>query len=72
VHSYTAPGDCHGILEWPRFYELEVNGESTDPDELRPFFLQRVTPKPRHGSLPVVDDPAQPDAHRAPEKGEEI
>jgi hypothetical protein len=25
-HSYTAPGDGHGILEWPRFYELEVNG----------------------------------------------
>ena len=27
LHSYTAPGDGHGILEWPRFYELEVNGE---------------------------------------------
>jgi hypothetical protein len=27
VHSYTAPGNGHGILEWPRFYELEVNGE---------------------------------------------
>jgi hypothetical protein len=27
VHSYTAAGDGHGILEWPRFYELEVNGE---------------------------------------------
>jgi hypothetical protein len=26
-HSYNAPGDGHGILEWPRFYELEVNGE---------------------------------------------
>ena len=26
-HSYTAPGDGHRILEWPRFYELEVNGE---------------------------------------------
>jgi Pectinacetylesterase len=25
-HSYTAPGDGHGILEWPQFYELEVNG----------------------------------------------
>jgi hypothetical protein len=25
-HSYTAPGDDHGILEWPEFYELEVNG----------------------------------------------
>jgi hypothetical protein len=27
LHSYTAPGDDHRILEWPRFYELEVNGE---------------------------------------------
>jgi hypothetical protein len=27
LHSYTAPGDGHGILEWPTFYELEVNGE---------------------------------------------
>jgi hypothetical protein len=27
LHSFTAPGDGHGILEWPRFYELEVNGE---------------------------------------------
>jgi hypothetical protein len=27
LHSYTAPGDGHGILEWPRFYKLEVNGE---------------------------------------------
>jgi hypothetical protein len=27
LHSYTAPGDGHGILEWPRFYEMEVNGE---------------------------------------------
>jgi Pectinacetylesterase len=26
VHSYTAPGDGHGIFEWPEFYELEVNG----------------------------------------------
>jgi pectinacetylesterase len=26
-HSYTAPGNGHGIFEWPRFYELEVNGE---------------------------------------------
>jgi hypothetical protein len=26
LHSYTAPGDGHGILEWPRFYELNVNG----------------------------------------------
>jgi hypothetical protein len=26
-HSYTAPGHGHGILEWPRFYEMEVNGE---------------------------------------------
>jgi hypothetical protein len=25
--SYTAPGDGHGILEWPSFYELEGNGE---------------------------------------------
>jgi hypothetical protein len=24
--SYTAPGDGHGIFEWPTFYELEVNG----------------------------------------------
>jgi hypothetical protein len=27
LHSYTAPGDGHGILEWPRFYKLEVLGE---------------------------------------------
>jgi hypothetical protein len=27
LHSYTAPGGGHRILEWPRFYELEVNGE---------------------------------------------
>jgi Pectinacetylesterase len=26
LHSYTAPGHHHGILEWPVFYELEVNG----------------------------------------------
>ncbi|WP_206050925.1 pectin acetylesterase-family hydrolase [Nocardioides speluncae] len=25
-HSYTAPGNGHGILEYPMFYELEVNG----------------------------------------------
>ena len=25
-HSYTAPGDDHGILEWPAFYEIEVGG----------------------------------------------
>ena len=27
LHSYTAPGNGHGILEWPRFYEMKVNGE---------------------------------------------
>ena len=27
LHSYTAPGHGHRILEWPRFYELEVKGE---------------------------------------------
>ena len=27
LHSYTAPGDGHGILEWPRFYDMRVNGE---------------------------------------------
>jgi hypothetical protein len=27
LHSYTAPGNGHRILEWPRFYELEVNGK---------------------------------------------
>jgi Pectinacetylesterase len=26
LHSYTAPGSGHGILEWRRFYELKVNG----------------------------------------------
>jgi hypothetical protein len=26
LHSYTAPGDDHGIFEWPKFYEVEVNG----------------------------------------------
>jgi hypothetical protein len=25
-HSYTAPGDHHGILEFEIFYEMEVNG----------------------------------------------
>jgi hypothetical protein len=25
-HSYTAPGNGHGIFEWPAFYELEVDG----------------------------------------------
>jgi len=24
--SCTAPGDDHGIFEWPRFYEVEVTG----------------------------------------------
>ena len=24
-HSYTAPGDDHGVLEFDTFYELEVN-----------------------------------------------
>jgi hypothetical protein len=27
LHSYTAPGDGHGIFEWPRFYEVEANDE---------------------------------------------
>jgi hypothetical protein len=27
LHSYTAPGDGHGIFEWPAFYTMEVNGE---------------------------------------------
>jgi Pectinacetylesterase len=27
LHSYTAPGDGHGIFEYDAFYELEVNGE---------------------------------------------
>jgi hypothetical protein len=27
-HSYTAPGDGHGIFEYERFYELKVNGET--------------------------------------------
>jgi hypothetical protein len=27
LHSYTAPGDGHGIFEYPRFYEVKVNGE---------------------------------------------
>jgi Pectinacetylesterase len=27
LHSYTAPGDGHGIFEYDVFYELEVNGE---------------------------------------------
>jgi Pectinacetylesterase len=25
-HSYTAPGDDHGLFEWDKFYEIEVNG----------------------------------------------
>jgi hypothetical protein len=27
LHSYTAPGNGHGIFEYPKFYELEVNGK---------------------------------------------
>jgi Pectinacetylesterase len=27
LHSYTAPGDDHGIFEWDTFYEVGVNGE---------------------------------------------
>jgi hypothetical protein len=27
LHSYTAPGHGHGILEWPRFYALKVNSQ---------------------------------------------
>jgi Pectinacetylesterase len=27
LHSYTAPGDGHGIFEWPRFYDVKANGE---------------------------------------------
>ena len=26
LHSYTAPGDDHGIFEFDAFYEIEVNG----------------------------------------------
>jgi hypothetical protein len=26
LHSYTAPGDDHGIFEWDEFSEIEVNG----------------------------------------------
>jgi Pectinacetylesterase len=26
LHSYTAPGGDHGIFEWDKFYEIEVNG----------------------------------------------
>jgi hypothetical protein len=26
LHSYTAPGDEHGLFEWDEFYEIEVNG----------------------------------------------
>ena len=26
LHSYTAPGDGHGVFEWDKFYEVEVNG----------------------------------------------
>ncbi|GEM_PF-502938 len=26
LHSYTAPGELHGIFEFDRFYEIEVNG----------------------------------------------
>ena len=25
LHSYTAPGNDHGIFEWDKFYEIEVN-----------------------------------------------
>jgi hypothetical protein len=27
LHSYTAPATATGSSNWPRFYELEVNGE---------------------------------------------
>ena len=26
LHSYTAPGDDHGIFEFDDFYEIEVDG----------------------------------------------
>jgi hypothetical protein len=26
LHSYTAPGDDHGIFEWDKFYDIEVEG----------------------------------------------
>ena len=26
LHSFTAPGDDHGLFEWDKFYEIEVNG----------------------------------------------
>ena len=26
LHSYTAPGDEHGLWEWEKFYKMEVNG----------------------------------------------
>lgn len=26
LHSYTAPGDDHGLFEFDKFYEIEVNG----------------------------------------------
>jgi hypothetical protein len=29
LNSYTAPGHGHGIVEWPRFYDMEVNGENS-------------------------------------------
>jgi hypothetical protein len=25
-HSFTAPGNGHGVFEWPAFYDVEVNG----------------------------------------------
>jgi hypothetical protein len=27
LRSYTVPGNGHGIFEWPKFYEIEVNGK---------------------------------------------
>jgi hypothetical protein len=26
VHSYTAPGEVHGIFDFESFYEIEVGG----------------------------------------------
>ena len=43
LHSYTAPGDGHGILEWPRFYSMEVRGE-----KLVDWVARLVEGKPAH------------------------
>jgi hypothetical protein len=43
LHSYTAPGHGHGIFEYPKFYELDVNGKKL-VDWVRRLINGRLSP----------------------------